>query len=360
MISRFNRLTNSLKTSLSKITGNGRQYTEQHQDVTSTVSMLQSTHAQSSTKAKKKHDLLMLLSLGLAVIIGCCFMKYQATKANNVEKEAEAKLPLNLAVASSALDIDKMWRNHLEDKIMDAKNQSNDKLKLIESSINDQSVAYTNQLKDELEKLKAQMQYLAEEQASAKRELDNARIKFAEEERPDKNHQLQVDDSRITVNHLDRGEQFDRPKSARSYIPETAYVKGILLGGIVVSTSNASMAEPVPVIIRVTGRGNLPNNFAIDLAQCHILGSAYGDLSSERAVIRAEILKCKDLVNELIYTTKIAGLIYGDDGMNGIKGKVVQTSSKHLKNAMIGGVISGFAGAAVKCNQVLTPLEQKL
>jgi hypothetical protein len=145
---------------------------------------------------------------------------------------------------------------------------------------------------------------------------------------------------------MDRGEVFDRPKSSRNFIPEASYVKGVLLGGIVVSTSMGSSTEPVPVIIRITDRGNLPKNFNIDLTNCKIMGSSYGDLSSERAIIRAEVLTCNDESAELIYTTKVAGLIYGDDGANGIKGHVVQTSSKHLKNAIVGGVISGFASSA--------------
>ena len=46
----------------------------------------------------------------------------------------------------------------------------------------------------------------------------------------------------------------------------------------------------------------------------------------------------------------IVGQIYGPDGFNGIKGKVVSTSSKHLKNALIGSMISGFA-SSVKGNE---------
>jgi hypothetical protein len=145
---------------------------------------------------------------------------------------------------------------------------------------------------------------------------------------------------------------FDIPKSARHFIPETGYVTGVLLGGIAVSTSVGSSSEPVPVIIRITGRGNLPKNFAINLTQCQIMGSSYGDLSSERAVVRAEVLSCRDERTELIYTTKIVGVIFGDDGMNGIKGRVVQSSGKHLKNALLGSMISGFAQIAQRQEQL--------
>ena len=322
------------------------------QDSENQTDNLQSPQAQSSMQAKKKHDLIVLLGLGVTVIIGLSFMKYRSNSLSGESSEADAKLPLNLEVASHALDIDKMWRNHFEDKLTDAKTSADEKLKLIEASINEQSTSYTAQLKSEIEKLKAQMQYLSEEQASSRREFSNVRA-ISEEDKSQKNNYPLIDEARITVNHMDRGEIFDRPKSARSFIPETAYVKGILLGGIAVSTSIGSASEPVPVVIRITERGSLPKNFNIDLTHCKIMGSSYGDLSSERAIVRAEVLSCTDPISELIYTTKIAGLIHGDDGMNGIKGKVIQTSGKHLKNAIVGSMISGFAGSAKGQDQMI-------
>jgi len=346
-------MIDKLKNIWKKIVNFKRQQPVNPQDSERMSDNLTLSHAQKSTQAKKKHDLIVLLGLGITVIIGLSFMKYRSNSLSGVEAEVDAKLPLKLEVASHALDIDKMWRNHFEDKLTDAKTSADEKLKLIETSINEQSTTYTNQLKTEIEKLKAQMQYLSEEQASSRREFSNARAKSDDEDKSQKSNYPLIDESRITVNHMDRGEIFDRPKSARSFIPETAYVKGILLGGIAVSTSIGSSSEPVPVVIRITERGSLPKNFNIDLTHCKIMGSSYGDLSSERAIVRAEVLSCTDPVSELIYTTKVAGLIHGDDGMNGIKGKVVQTSGKHLKNAIVGGMISGFASSAKGQDQII-------
>ena len=339
-------MIDKLKNIWAKITNTHLKQIDKLQATDSLANSLQSEAVQNSRSARKKHDLIVMIGLSLAVIIGLVFMKYQSSGASKLKIEEDQNLPLNLEVASHALDIDKMWRNHFEDKLLAAKSKADEKLQLIETSINEQSVAYQNQLKSEIEKLKAQIQYISEEQGMQMRELSNVRTKTQEEDKSPKDNYPIFEDSRITVNHMDRGEVFDRPKSARSFIPETTYVKGVLLGGIAVSTSIGSSSEPVPVIIRITERGNLPKNFDIDLTHCQIMGSSYGDLSSERAIVRAEVLSCKDPMNELIYTTKIAGLIYGDDGMNGIKGKVIQTSGKHLKNAIIGGMISGFANSA--------------
>ena len=136
------------------------------------------------------------------------------------------------------------------------------------------------------------------------------------------------------------------PVSSYNHIPATSYVSGHLLGGIAVSTSVTSASEPIPVVIKLTGRGNLPKKFAVDLKECRLLASSYGDISSERAIVRAEELICENKAAGLITSTKVSGVIYGDDGANGIRGTVVSMSDKHLKNAVIGGVLSGFAGTA--------------
>lgn len=303
--------------------------------------------AQSSVKAKNKQDLILWTALVTVLLIAVIWLKYKSSMSDTSREVKEEKETLKLEIASKSLDAEKMWRNHFEDKLTEITDQSKTKLELIENSINEQSNAYTNQLKMELDKLKAQLEYITEEQAISKKELLDSKLQAQQErEAQSSRHGHDSETSNFTINNLGRDEMFDRPKSSRNFIPETAYVSGILLDGLAVSTSMGSSAEPVPVVIRITSRGSLPKNFNIDLTTCKILGSSYGDLSSERAIIRAEVLSCTDPVNEVVYTTRIAGNVYGDDGMNGIKGKVVQTSSKHLKNAIAGGMISGFAGSA--------------
>ena len=301
--------------------------------------------AKSSIRAKSSHNLVVkvFFGVGLGALL---LLLYYARHDDHPKADKESKAPLKVEVASQALDIDKMWRNHFEDKLIQSKNKVDEKLQSIETTLNDYSMAHQNQLKKEIETLTAKIKYLTDEQFSTKTEISEIKLKSKAAEVADQVHNEQITSSRVTVNDMGRGEVFDRPKSSRNFIPETAYVKGVLLGGISVSTALGSSTEPVPVIIRITQAGNLPKNFNMDLTHCQIMGSSYGDLSSERAIIRAEVLSCRDPEQELIYTTKIAGLIYGDDGMNGIKGKVVQTSGRHLKNAMIGSMISGFASSA--------------
>lgn len=300
-----------------------------------------------SKEAKRKQNLTLAMMFGLVLIGTVVWGVFSSHRESIKHKETKEAAPLKLEVASQALDPDKMWRNLFEDKLSTSKEETSKKLELIETSLNEASLNHQNQLKAEVDKLKAQLQYLTEENASSRRDLSQIQLKTAARDQDERNlSSLPIQESHIEINRMDRGEMFDRPKSSRNFIPEGSYVKGVLLGGIVVSTAQGSSTEPVPVVIRVTNSGNLPENFSQNLKNCKIIGSSYGDLSSERAVIRAETLTCNDPASELIYTTKVAGLIYGDDGANGIKGRVVQTSNKHLKNAIVGGVISGFASSA--------------
>lgn len=132
-----------------------------------------------------------------------------------------------------------------------------------------------------------------------------------------------------------------------NYIPATAYVTGTLLTGISVSTSVNTTQEPLPITVKLTGSGSLPENFAVDIKQCRIQGSCHGDISSKRAEMRAELLVCEDKANGTVISTKIAGVIYGDDGKNGIRGEVISADDELLNKAFAAGILSG-ASSAVK------------
>jgi conjugal transfer pilus assembly protein TraB len=299
-----------------------------------------------SLQAKKKQDKTFWLMLVAGGVILTGILQYQSLKGGGANSKAEEEGKLTVEVAEKALDAEKMWRNHFEDKLLDRERKADNRIELIENSINEQTRLVSKEVKAELEQLKGQLKQLIEEQLNTRRELNEAKRIIEEKERNIELGTIKAIESNVVVNDLERDEEFDLPKASNSFIPETAYVKGVLLGGIAVSTALGSSSEPVPVVIRITDSGNLPKDFIMDMRKCRLLGSSYGDLSSERAVIRAETLSCQDEANGLVHTTKVAGIIFGDDGLNGIKGKVVQTSNKHLKNAVVGSMLSGFAGVA--------------
>ena len=235
------------------------------------------------------------------------------------------------------------WHNFLEEKIETEEGERKEEIK---------------HLKDSIEAIETEKQ----KGASSEFSLINARLTLATkqiEELKNENKNI-LDDLEILIKKdLEQEAPIELgltsiaehvatrvPMSSYNYLPATSYVSGNLLGGIAVSTSVNSASEPIPVVIKLTDKGNLPADFAVDIKQCRLLASCYGDISSERVIIRAEELICENKAEGLLISTKVAGVIYGDDGANGIRGTVVSMSEKHLKNAALGGLLSGLGSTA--------------
>lgn len=299
-------------------------------------------NSSNDTIRKKQSNILLFVGMVMLLLILTAINYLQNKNKQKVTKQ-EDNDKVKVEVAASSLDPDKMWRNHFEENLKKNKTSTDEKLEQINKTVNEKEQQLLDSTKAEIAKLQAEV-------AFAKAELNGAAVELRRaagllDKIP--TNEAKTDNSKLGVADLENSLEFDRPKNARIYIPETSYVSGYLLGGIAVSTGiNAPDEHATPVVIKLTAKGNLPKNFTTDIATCRILGSSYGDLSSERAIIRAEKLVCIDPKTELVTTSNIAGTIHGSDGMNGIKGKVIATSSKHIKNALLGGIISGLSQSA--------------
>ncbi len=137
------------------------------------------------------------------------------------------------------------------------------------------------------------------------------------------------------------GLQKDR-STVDNTIPAGTFAKATLLGGVDASTSIGSQNDPRPVLLRVTDKGNLPRRFKSDLKACHVLASAYGDLSSERVYMRLEKLTCTERETGEISETEVSGYIVGEDGRAGVRGTVADRAGPVMRNSLIGGFLSGM------------------
>ncbi len=285
---------------------------------------------------RNKQNLFLATILMGILVLTCLAILFLQSK-NKKKQLAQKPVALKVELADKALNAEVHWRNYYEEQREQDRRDLNDRLKLLEAkqeeALNSTKMEVEEELADTKEKL-----------LMARKELELAganlqRVAIEEEKRINSapSHVApKIDEVDFTT-----AIEFDEPKSTKNYIPEGTYFNGYLLGGIVVSTGlNTADENSTSVSIRLESRGNLNSKNPLDVSKCHIMGSAYGDLSSERAVIRLEKMICE--VDGAYITSRIAGVVYGPDGFNGIKGSVVSTSSKHLKNAMIGGMISGF------------------
>lgn len=144
--------------------------------------------------------------------------------------------------------------------------------------------------------------------------------------------------------HLTRGGPVpEMPKTVESYVPAGTYVSGILTSGVVASTSTEAQGNPMPIMVRLAGRGTLPRGFKSDLKDAVLMGSCYGDLSSERALCRLHKLSLTERNGE-IFESPVEGWIMGEDGRPGLKGDVVDRAGKVAREALAAGILSGMAG----------------
>ena len=248
-----------------------------------------------------------------------------------------------IELGTDATKADVKWQNFLEESIETEGKTREQQIELLKNAVTKSQEASKEEVNTELDELKSRLSYALNEIDRLKVDNQNIQQDIASltPENGSANMAAELGITAVNTKLVTKP-----PVSSFNYIPATSYVSGHLLGGIVVSTSVNSASEPIPVIIKLTSRGNLPADFVVDIKQCRLLGSSYGDISSERAIIRAEELVCEDKAADLIISTKVSGVIYGDDGSNGIRGSVVSMSDKHLKNAVIGGVLSGFSNTA--------------
>src|SRR5690606_19374984 len=95
-------------------------------------------------------------------------------------------------------------------------------------------------------------------------------------------------------------------------------------------------------IVRIKHEAILANHRRLDLRECFVLASGYGELSSERAMLRTETINCIRNDGGVI-ESPIDGYITGTDGKAGIRGRLVSRQGQMLANAMKAGALEGFS-----------------
>ena len=117
-----------------------------------------------------------------------------------------------------------------------------------------------------------------------------------------------------------------KPKKRRenetAYIPGGSMFPGVLLNGMDAPTSSVSQKNPTPVLIRVKKEAVLPNFASIDVRECFVMGAGFGQLASERALIRTESIACVRHDGK-VFDTKLEAYVVGTDGKVGIPGRLV-------------------------------------
>lgn len=132
------------------------------------------------------------------------------------------------------------------------------------------------------------------------------------------------------------------------YIPSGSFAKSMLIEGADTNASVTGNESTVPMQLRITGKVEMPNSKTYDLTGCFVGLEAWGDVSSERAIVRTRNLSC--LKNGQTIDQPIAGHV-SFRGKNGIRGEVVMRNGKILGWAWGAGFVDGIGQGLERASQ---------
>lgn len=141
-------------------------------------------------------------------------------------------------------------------------------------------------------------------------------------------------------------------------IPSNSFIRARLANGVDVSASQSSQQNPKPVLLTITGWGNLPNGHKIrTLKQCRLHATAWGDMSSERVYLSPDLMTCIAKNGDIIETS-VQGYVASEDGAAGIRGRMVLRDGALVSSALIAGTLSGLGNsfAATQGTNSISPL----
>lgn len=134
-------------------------------------------------------------------------------------------------------------------------------------------------------------------------------------------------------------------KDESVYLPAGSFFGGVLLTGLDAPTQLAAKSSPMPLVVRIKKEAILPNSFSLDIRECFLVGSAIGDLSSERAYIRANTLSCIRDDGRAVEVKLQADAVSDYDGKLGISGRLVSKNGNLLAGSMAAGFMKGISDA---------------
>ncbi|MBF0490642.1 MAG: TraB/VirB10 family protein [Candidatus Omnitrophica bacterium] len=134
------------------------------------------------------------------------------------------------------------------------------------------------------------------------------------------------------------------------YLPIGSFCQGTLLTGVYAA---ADANNPLPVLISLDEAFYGPNKTRIPLKGAFVLGKAYGDMVSERALIQIVAISSILPSGHAFENEQDLGYVTDDYGELGIKGQVVYNTGKQLALSFMGGFVAGGA-QSIADSQVTT------
>lgn len=129
------------------------------------------------------------------------------------------------------------------------------------------------------------------------------------------------------------------------WIPSGSFSEAIMIEGADANASVTGQQNSQPVTIRLLGNIQMPNNKEYSADGCFVVGEIWGDISSERGVVRTKSISCV-LKNGKHVDMPFDGHV-SYQGKGGVRGKPVMRNGAIIANAGAAGLLSGF-GEGIK------------
>ncbi|KVU29323.1 TraB/VirB10 family protein [Burkholderia ubonensis] len=126
-------------------------------------------------------------------------------------------------------------------------------------------------------------------------------------------------------------------------LPAGSFFRVGMLNGVDAPTGGQAQSDPLSVNLHVLAAANLPNRKRLDLRDCRVVAAAWGDLSSERMMGRTQTLSC--ILEGKSIEIPIKGKLMGEDGKEGVRGRLVSKQGQLLANAILSGTLGGIGQA---------------
>jgi len=127
----------------------------------------------------------------------------------------------------------------------------------------------------------------------------------------------------------------------------TGFAKATLITGVDAPTFGGGKANPVPVILSLDTQEIIANGFDSNLEDCMLIGQAFGNMNTMRAEIEVTRLSCNIEIEGVLYKIEegVKAWVYGENGIHGVRGRLVDSAGKILTKEIAVGFLQGVATA---------------
>ncbi|MBV1692707.1 conjugal transfer protein TraB [Novosphingobium sp. G106] len=142
-----------------------------------------------------------------------------------------------------------------------------------------------------------------------------------------------------------------------NYLPANSFATARVIVGVDASSNVQSQADPLPVVLRITGPARSAAEggrvLTTRLQGCLVNGAARGDLSSEKVYVRLAKMTCPQPGGRYAESEVKGFIAFG--GKTGVRGRVVSREGSLATQAFMAGLVGGIGrGFSANANSYFT------